>query len=908
MAALSDSERDHPEARKRLVRLSQLQTVGDNWRQGQAAYHRGQWADAIELLKRVADQKEVKESPEAEKLMKRAEAARDILSAEKDEIAGNYAAALSNYKSADDTFVEYGDDSHTAELRAKALEGMARMARRTANNTKVETILAEAERNLVSLRTRVDERRGLAAKVMPIADFKQLTETLSAALAIESTLKNEVEAKWSQARYDWLKAYRAGMNDALAATDLTILGQAKALGQELAENALLTEPEDRQLYRQLEEKWLDIDYARLRRAPTLDWAAIEQNRQRRLEISGEEPEIVQQVAEVAENRVLATLMQLGGGRRRRGAETPLAYLSNQFASNPALLNNQRLVAKLMDLLWQGQLWSRAETYARNLVNRNVPHARDWSRLWQGLNRGAQKLYERDDAGFLAEMERLDDTLSGHPAEAELRPIFEKQRDELIESEADKLVQEAQKRARQGSQDDLIGATSLYAMVLRIDPTHAQAKANLAALQSQLQSIITNQAQYADDLLPAVPLKRSVAEGKTLLATLNDIQAVAMKVDLADPTRRALNNAIDDLSRKVQAWDEMQKQLELVDSEVQRFKTEPTTINGDSGGWDGQRARRQLSAAQKRAQDSGLSDQQAIQTELRVRNNTLSTLDQTAAKLGVGARALLKAVQEEAFDKVDPLALQLGQTWAEARQQGFDGLDGALYQDDLFTTPPTPIKGLDAHVSRAERQNRNYDMWYQWAGRIDAAYKAVEDKAKFLKKELDDLRGDEPLEVIVAKCNDVLAKCDHFQATLQNEPRTPPQSGRALEQKARYMPAWNDAIQSPHDDDGLRPRAHKLMDKAANELVRLEPELARLDDIMHQLNNSRRPQPGGLFGRPQPPNAAVVRGWLTKARDQLAKCTAIDPRNPKVEAAKLQIEAIAREFQGCLLYTSDAADE
>ena len=221
MAALSDSERDHPEARKRLVRLSQLQTVGDNWRQGQAAYHRGQWADAIELLKRVADQKEVKESPEAEKLMKRAEAARDILSAEKDEIAGNYAAALSNYKSADDTFVEYGDDSHTAELRAKALEGMARMARRTANNTKVETILAEAERNLVSLRTRVDERRGLAAKVMPIADFKQLTETLSAALAIESTLKNEVEAKWSQARYDWLKAYRAGfaIADRLAQAD-----------------------------------------------------------------------------------------------------------------------------------------------------------------------------------------------------------------------------------------------------------------------------------------------------------------------------------------------------------------------------------------------------------------------------------------------------------------------------------------------------------------------------------------------------------------------------------------------------------------------------------------------------------------------------------------------------------------
>ncbi|WP_374685709.1 hypothetical protein, partial [Promineifilum sp.] len=916
MATLSEDEQKHPKTLEQLVRLSQLQTVDENWEQGLSAYRRGQWDNAIKLLERVA-KAEAQQSQEAGKLVKRANAAGDVLSAQQAEEEGRYADALNIYKDAEETFTQQESDLRTAEFDAKARDGRARMELKTTNDAEARRVLTDAERRLTAANKRAADRRGVGDKVQPIADFATIVDQLAVALALDSTLKNEIEARWSLARQSWLVAYRAGLQAAIGSDDMTTLERAKALGRELEQNDLLIEPDDKRLYRQVEEKWLDAQAKQLRRATNVNWAAIEANRQRRIEIGGEIPEIMREYAEAAESRVLSEMEQLSNQRRRREGDE-LNYLRQQLDTNPALLHNSRLVEEFMGMLWRDKRWVEAEKRAAKLAHRRLENARVLSRVWLGLTKAAKYLKERDEKTFNAEMSRLEDYLTDN-AEAGLRPLYDRQRRALIEDAVGKLVEEAQSRTRQGSEPDIVAATSLYALANRIDPDDAQVAADLEGLRPQLHSIIANRLLDAKALVATVPLKQTIQEGKSLLGLLRNIDQVADVAGLPHGVREELTAGIADLEAKLNGWDEVWKQLDRVDVEIQRAKTEPYPFEGSSGGWDFQSANRQWSNTQQSAQNRGLGGDLAVQAELQTRKREIEALGRLGSELNNHVKALLNALDNEEFEParpdnpddpspragwpaeaqpngssygIDNAATLLDGAWSGALARGFAGLEKALYREGHPTN--IPLHATADYQRAAQRQRDNFDQWRAWARRVNDDHEQLERAAKLLKRDLDALRLDATLDNLLEQCQEILRLCEQFTVNAAGRPRTIPLSRKAATQKNSVNLAWQDEVETA--DSGLRHKAQALLEAIEKDKAKLPPLLDSLDNVMRNLRTNSQPTIRGvLIKRENPPDATVVRRWLKRAREQLKACLDVDPQHLKVQEAKKEIEAIENRF-------------
>jgi hypothetical protein len=449
-------------------------------------------------------------------------------------------------------------------------------------------------------------------------------------------------------------------------------------------------------------------------------------------------------------------------------------------TNPNLWRSGPVVKEFMGLLWEDRQWKEAERRAKDLANRSVDNARDWSVVWQGLTNAARYLDERDQGEFERWLDIVKEACEER--DAEFLELYEEQRRKLIDRTIEKLLKEGRERANRGEPEDIVAAASNYALAHRLDPDNRNINRALDRIHADLQFKAQEYVEQAGQFTLTIPLKDSLLEAKRLMADLNDMTDLAPLVALDRTLIDDLRRAGDELSARVKDWEDILNQLKLVDLKRDQARSRPAPFQSQSGGWDIQPASRQLSKVQTEVQNKLPADVD-INNELNRRRRDLHRLDSKATELNSQTLALLNAVDEERFDDVGAAAHELKQTWSDAQAEfGFAGLEYILMREDRFSNPTKVIDTIDGHTVRSQSQKVNHGQWQKWADDIIKRYGEVEQSARFLKESLDSRRQSVPLADIREECKTVLARCEQFVNESFRLPAIKPLSRSAEKEK------------------------------------------------------------------------------------------------------------------------------
>ena len=198
----------------------------------------------------------------------------------------NWPPALEAYTEAVNLFGETGSDAWTETL---ANCSIAERKRIDDNNREfilpleaAQTLLAQARRAVPpassSLRDRLD----------PIAEFGEIIQLLQPLTKRTSTLGQEIRDTLRDARESWRQAFLSTLKAAAADFTLSeaLLSAACDRAWELRNEGCLYNQTEERLYWTLLGMQLDREYEALLMADGKDWAKIEENRDRRMGLTG----------------------------------------------------------------------------------------------------------------------------------------------------------------------------------------------------------------------------------------------------------------------------------------------------------------------------------------------------------------------------------------------------------------------------------------------------------------------------------------------------------------------------------------------------------------------------------------------------------------------------------------------
>lgn len=877
---MSERERQHPQTQKRRSRLYELQGVGDSWEQGIAHYHLAQWADAIQLLNRVANS-DAREKDEAARLLKRATAAQYTVEARQAETGQDWEKALTSYRAANGLFQEAGgSDEYTERFYEGAQKALQRLKSLEAADNEVRVALEQAQGWLAQAEMLTQRRVSPLELVEPVAEYDRAATTLLSVRDRPSTLKKKVEEALSQARSAWQSRYRQGMEAAKQSDDLGLLRKAVALGQSLHDHGLLYQSDDKQLWQSLQERFLDAELPQLRRNPATPPQEIEENRRKRLHLaSPPTAKLEQEYRQAVEQRVRFEL----GQQRENGVTAAIAYLKEELVK-PELYDNLELFEEWMHLLWETADWPEAQMRAEGLRYRpKLLRGRLFSEMWQGFTIAAQLLSVSDLEQFHAEMGKLQEITQPDPA---LQLLWERQKEWLVEKRVESLVRLAQ--AQPVSEEGTIIAAQAYAEAHRLRASDKRVEAGLRTIGKRLEPILQARCQEALNLVTRQALKQTINEADRLYVFLADIHTIARFLGLDREMIQTLDEAVEHLEKKRKPWKQLQLQLESLDRDKSKALTDPLPFRGDQeGGWQFEALQKKLNEVQAAA-DSSEAETMRL---LRQKREELMQLSSRADELNNEVRLLRQALEEETFEEVLTAVANLEKVWPMRAIDGFSGLELLVRYNDPFTQKE--YRRLDEHKKRAQTQLNNLKQWQEWAEEVKKAYDKTRQKATLLKQDLDDLRQQKSLAHLEKEFNEILKLCETFAEVFDNRPEVEPLSQRAMDARLRAPTSWFDELL--HERSGYQSKAGERLKEIEQEKGRLQQPLKNLRGAMRQLE--RVVMPTKRFGLTQAPDEQVVGQWIRQAQERLRECRAVDPMHEDVQKQRTRLSELEEKFGG-----------
>ena len=877
-------EKNHRETVKVRTRLAGLQTIGENWTQGQNAYRRNDWPQAILLLEKVAGS----ESPEratATTQVRRAEAAQRVLEAR--ELTRQHRAreALTKYRDAENDFRQAGVDEFTERLLQDAQADLNYLKSFEPNDAKVLEAINRANALLSQAQAQTNQRLEiLSLRVEPVENFEKALQALDSVRSLETTLTEEMENARRRVLENWRKVYLETMKAVQTSDDLSILDKAIALGGTLQERNLLYAAEDKNTWRSLQEHRLGLRFARLRQRipPTLDeLREMEANRLEYLNLAVTPTDDLRQAYnDAVAQRILHQISQ------QDKLDDAFSLLQHELRTNPGLYRNESLFAELIHLCWRRRDWSTVRTQAEQLTyRRHVADAKARSNIWLKLNEAAQHLA----GGDIKLYEGAFQSLQQDTANPELNEIIVREQTWLVDERVRQLRAEANELLRTAEDDRFIKAVQCYAMANQLDPGDVEVQQGLKRISGELGPSLRTFSQMALDLrLRNNNLADTLAIGRPLQTSLTAIQQVKGILNLDRDTDTKLEGGLKALKSKLDTWSQMDQQLNDIEVSKRRALTTPGPLPNEEGrGWSLVDPVKALRDVQTRASQTEIDPD--LQKLLKEQKDRLEALDSRASGLNIEVGAFGKALQDEEFGQVIDKVPRLATLWREAESAGFAGLDELIRYD--YPHAQTNVRRLHDHQQMAQRQKSNLEEWQAWAERARKAYESAKKSASILKRDLQALKEEgRSLKEIEKLGQAILDAAAEFEDALDSHPIVDPLSRKAADARASISEAWRAEVLD--ERGGYQAKANNLLKRVEEELRLLEQgPLRQLRNAMKQLDDARERigKRQGLFGAKV---EGIHRNLFTNAERCLGDCIKIDSRHEDT----LRFQRQLRELQ------------
>lgn len=878
--ALPSKQAQHQAVRQRRLRLTNTQGDRENWRQGKDAYRIRDWEAAQTFLQQVADSPKSANRVEAEKLVRRAQAAFYVEQARKAELERNWRRAVDLYKEANHLFGEHGTDDTTDLLYNDCRDKLDQLKPLEENDQRIQLVISQAKSLIVEGQNSVKVRRSLLERVESVPQFPRAVESLLKVRQQDTTLTAELELTLRDAREAWRTNYIRGMEEAARSQDVVILQKAVKRGEELQAQSLLYEDKDKQLLQKLQEQLLDTEYANLLAARTPDPALVEANRRRRWEIaSPKTDEIYAQYQTAVEQRTLLSLSE----ERGKSIEAALQYLKGEMR-RPELYQSERIFQEFMHLCWSVGNWQEARRQAESLAYRaHVAQAQPKSAVWVGLTQAATLLEQSNLSGFTAELEGLKGIGQSYP---EQEFLLTDEQEWLITWRLEKLVREAQEAARSKEESELIKAAQKFAEAHELRSSDGRVQTGLENLGRKLNNNLEIYAGQAKNINIRKSLAESIRQAEELAFILQSIQKVQGVLHLKPETIEALEDGREQIKKKLAPWKKVQAQLERVDKAKVDYLTYPDPLQPDgSGGWRIRNLVEQMTPILQEAQ----GDRELIQL-VTTKRDELNELDNKADQLNQQTHFLAQAIQTESFAQVLEAANQLERLWNQHRNDGFSGLDILIRHRYPYTEKE--LRQLKEHKDEAKIQQANLEEWSNWADRVRQAYVEVKAVGGQIDKPLDDLREDAQLDEIKKSCLLVLEKTAVFDEALAKVPGNNPMSQKAAEAKDRVAETWRGEILD--NVNSYQNRASDLLKQIEQDLAGFAQPLRQMRNAMNLLESQiqqHEESKASRFRRDKPFPTAQLRN----ATARLKECQEIDPSHEEVVAAYKRLRQIREKY-------------
>jgi len=878
--ALPSKQAQHQAVRQRRLRLTNTQGDRENWRQGKDAYRIRDWEAAQTFLQQVADSPKSANRVEAEKLVRRAQAAFYVEQARKAELERNWRRAVDLYKEANHLFGEHGTDDTTDLLYNDCRDKLDQLKPLEENDQRIQLVISQAKSLIVEGQNSVKVRRSLLERVESVPQFPRAVESLIKVRQQDTTLTAELELTLRDAREAWRTNYIRGMEEAARSQDVAILQKAVKRGEELQAQSLLYEDKDKQLLQKLQEQLLDTEYANLLAARTPDPALVEANRRRRWEIaSPKTDEIYAQYQTAVEQHTLLSLSE----ERGKSIEAALQYLKGEMR-RPELYQSERIFQEFMHLCWVVGNWQEARRLAESLAYRaHVAQAQPKSAVWVGLTQSATLLEQSNLPGFQAELDGLKGVGQSNP---ELEFLLEDEQEWLINWRLEKLVREAQEAARSKEEAELIKAAQKFAEAHELRSSDGRVQTGLENLGRKLNNNLEIYAGQAKNINIRKSLAESIRQAEELAFILQSIQKVQGVLHLKPETIEALEDGREQIKKKLAPWKKVQAQLERVDKAKVDYLTYPDPLQPDgSGGWRIRNLVEQMTPILQEAQ----GDRELIQL-VTTKRDELNELDNKADQLNQQTHLLAQAIQTESFAQVLEAANQLERLWNQHRNDGFSGLDILIRHRYPYTEKE--LRQLKEHKDEAKIQQANLEEWSNWADRVIQAYGEVKAVGGQIDKPLDDLRLDAQLDEIKKSCLLVLEKTAVFDEALAKVPGNNPMSQKAAEAKDRVAETWRGEILD--NVNSYQNRASDLLKQIEQDLAGFAQPLRQMRNAMNLLESQiqqHEESKASRFRRDKPFPTAQLRNATTR----LKECQEIDPSHEEVVAAYKRLRQIREKY-------------
>lgn len=882
LESLPPQQAQHPEVRQRRVRLTNTQGDRENWRQGYDAYRIREWADAITFLEKVADSPRANKQREAEQLKHRAQAALYIEEARQAELEREWGRAIDRYKEASHLFDTYGSDDQTSLLHEDSRTRLENLKPLEENDQRIRNVIAQAEALLREARNSDQIRTSLLARVEPVSQYKRAVNLLLDVRHEDTTLTSELEKTLRDAREAWRKAYLGGMKQAARSKDVKILQKAVALGEELKEQDLLYEADDKQTLQQLQEQLLDTEYKNLTAERAVDPTVLEENRRRRWEIANPKTDdLYAQYQQAVEQRVLLELSE----ERNKGLEAALHYLKAEMRK-PELYQSERLFHEFMHLCWITANWEEARRQAESLAYRaHVEQAKLKSKLWVGLTQAAQLLGQGNLAGFDAELKGLLSIEQEAPA---LGSVLEKERDWLSDWRTEKLIREAQEASNgQADKRALIRAAQLYAEAHHLKPSDVRVQSGLVELGRKLNNNLEVYTSQARNITIRRSLKESIGQAEELSITLISIQKVQHVLNLDQEITEALLEGVETIEKKLTPWRKVQAQLDGLDKQLMEYLTYPELLRPDgSGGW----RVHELVAQTNQLLQEARGDRELMQL-ITAKTEQLNELDDKAQELNRYVQNLAEAIKAEEFVNVLEAANQLERLWNQYKVEGFGGLDLLIRHRYSYTDKE--LRQLREHKEEAKNQQANLEEWQNWAEQVKRTYQEVKGVAsRITSKDLDDLRQEKSLKEIKKDCELILEKSADFEEALDLMPVQDPMSQRAAEARDAVRETWRGEVLE--HSGSYREIANKMLKEIDQDLANFAEPLRQMKTairILEQQIQEHESSQESRFRRTKP----FPHAQLRNATKRVKTCQGIDPGHDDVVTANKRLKDIRSKY-------------
>ena len=554
---------------------------------------------------------------------------------------------------------------------------------------------------------------------------------------------------------------------------------------------------------------------------------------------------------------------------RKGLMAALDFLSRELETTE-LNQNEELFARLMQLYWQTGKWRQARDRARSFASRvRSEDAALKSELWHGLTAMAEFLSRGQQTHYEAEMQTTYAKIV--VAQPSLLAILNEQRRWLIDWRIDTLLAEAEQLSHVTQDTPWLKIIECYAEAYGWAPDNRRIVASIQMLRVPLLQTMTRHIQAAHQIALQGSLRDSVERVEVELATLRTIKVVAQPIGLKEEQQIDIEVAIEQLTARLEPWQIALSMLESAERERDNALRHPKPFQGNEGGWNFQRARKQFHDAFAIARGDVELQHYVLQLE-----DELDALEVRASELNSLVFHFRQAVLDEDFDEATQCAQLLNSVWRLRRENdGFNGLEDLIRIAYPYSRKPSTLAD---HIKLAQHQKRNLQEWTEWA-----------DRAKHILQDLmrigDEQRGTldmlktsraKSLATIINDCDKVIHLYSQFSSLVAARPVEEPESNKALEQQERLSQTMIAELGS--SSSSYWGRAMSLRAEAEQQLSQLEQgPLMKLHNTLDQLEKVAQ-QVGKKSGIRGASTAYIPESLFKEAEFYFMECAKIDFMN------------------------------